>query len=78
MVQRIHNLEFSDEPRVHIPVQITPGQRYLNSVKVVEYPSLPGVIELWKFNVDGWDIFDLVNQPYPPLPSPADVRRCEG
>lgn len=57
---KIQNLCFADVPRVHIPVDHMPGQKYNRSVKVVEYPSLPGVIEMWIFNVDGWDIHDQV------------------
>ena len=57
---KINNLVFMDVPRVHIPVQIMPGQKYATSQKVVEYKCLPGVVELWRFNTDGWDIFDKV------------------
>jgi hypothetical protein len=56
----IQNHHFADAPRIHLPVDHMPGQKYNRSVKLVEYPSLPGVIEMWIFNVDGWDIHDRV------------------
>jgi small-conductance mechanosensitive channel len=59
MTQTINNYNFSDVPRIHIKVDVMPGQKYKKSEKVVCYKSLPD-IELWRFNVDGWDIFDQV------------------
>ena len=60
--QKINNLVFSGAPRVHVPRPVMPGQKYNKSKKVVEYSSLPGVIELWIFNVDGWDIYDFIRR----------------
>jgi hypothetical protein len=74
----IQNYHFEDIPRIHIKCDVMPGQHYLKSTKIVEYPSLPGVIELWIFAIDGWNVYDQITRTLPAMQStPAPMPGYE-